>query len=126
MVRKVGGDESERKRGASGLPSLRFYHSKSLRTKTLSVLDALETAEDATSHRDALAEVVRELTEAGIAYYFVKPVQAAKVGFMAAQSINLGLAGILRIMGPIVRRVIGGMNAHQLRSVSKHIRHLMT
>ena len=126
MVRKVGGDESERKRGASGLPSLRFYHSKSLRTKTLSVLDALETAEDATSHRDALAEVVRELTDAGIAYYFVKPVQAAKVGFVAEQSIKLGLAGILRIMGPIVRRVIGGMNAHQLRSVSKHIRHLMT
>ena len=126
MVRKVGGDESERKSGASRLPSLRFYHSKSLRTKTLSVLDALETAEDATSHRDALAEVVRELTEAGIAYYFVKPVQAAKVGFMAEQSIKLGVAGILRIMGPIVRRVIGGMNAHQLRSVSKHIRHLMT
>lgn len=126
MVRKVGGDESERKSGASRLPSLRFYHSKSLRTKTLSVLDALETAEDATSHRDALAEVVRELTEAGIAYYFVKPVQVAKVGFMAEQSIKLGLAGILRIMGPIVRRVIGGMNAHQLRSVSKHIRHLMT
>ena len=126
MVRKVGGDESERKSGASRLPSLRFYHSKSLRTKTLSVLDALETAEDATSHRDALAEVVRELTEAGIAYYFVKPVQLAKVGFMAEQSIKLGLAGILRIMGPIVRRVIGGMNAHQLRSVSKHIRHLMT
>ena len=125
MVRKVGGDESERKSGAR-LPSLRFYHSKSLRTKTLSVLDALETAEDATSHRDALAEVVRELTEAGIAYYFVKPVQAAKVGFMAEQSIKLGLAGILRIMGPIVRRVIGGMNAHQLRSVSKHIRYLMT
>ena len=126
MVRRVGGDESERKSGASRLPSLRFYHSKSLRTKTLSVLDALETAEDATSHRDALAEVVRELTEAGIAYYFVKPVQVAKVGFMAEQSIKLGLAGILRIMGPIVRRVIGGMNAHQLRSVSKHIRHLMT
>jgi hypothetical protein len=126
MVRKGGGDESEPKSGGSGLPSLRFYHSKSLRTKTLSVLDALETAEDATRHRDALAEVVRELTEAGIAYYFVKPVQVAKVGFMSERSIKLGVAGILRIMGPIVRRVIGGMNAHQLRSVSRHIRHLMT
>jgi hypothetical protein len=125
MARKVSGDERERKSGANGLPSLRFYHSKPLRTRTLSVLEALETAEDATSHRDALAEVVLELTEAGLAYYFVKPVEAAKVGFMAEKTTKLGIAGILRLMGPVARRVIGGMNADQLLSVSKHIRHLM-
>jgi hypothetical protein len=104
---------------------MRFYHSRALRTRTLAVLDALETAEDATSQREALAEVVLELTETGLAYYFVKPVQAAKVGYMAEQSTKLGIAGILRLMGPVTRRVIGGMNAHQLRSVSDHIRHLM-
>lgn len=125
MARKVAGAESERKGGAVGLPSLRFYHSTSLRTKTLSVLEALETAEDPTSHRDALAAVVLELTEAGFAYYFVKPVQAAKVGFMARQTTTLGITGLLRIMGPVVHRVIGGMSAGQLLSVSKHIRHLM-
>ena len=89
------------------------------------MLDALETAEDATSQREALAEVVLELTETGLAYYFVKPVQAAKVGYMAEQSTKLGIAGILRLMGPVTRRIIGGMNAQQLRSVSDHIRHLM-
>jgi hypothetical protein len=89
------------------------------------VLDALETAEDATIHSKALAEVVLELTETGLAYYFVKPVQDAKVGLMAEQSTKLGIAGIRRVMGPVTRRVIGGMNATQLLSVSKHIRHLM-
>jgi hypothetical protein len=107
------------------LPSLRFYHSAPLRAKTLAVLAALEEAEDATRQREALAEVVLELTEAGLDYYFVKPVQAAKVGFMAEKSTRLGIAGILRLMGPVTRMVIGGMNAGQLLSISNHMRQLM-
>ena len=66
-----------------------------------------------------------KLPETGLAYYFVKPVQAAKVGFMAEQTTKLGIAGILRVMGPVAHRVIGGMNAQQLLSVESHIRHLM-
>jgi len=125
MKHEVSGEGSEEESEAAGLPSLRFYHSEALRIKTLSVLDALETAKDATTQREALAEVVLELTETGLAYYFVKPVQAANVGFMAEQTTKLGISGILRVMGPVARRVIGGMGAPQLLSVSGHIRHLM-
>ncbi len=89
------------------------------------MLEALETAEDPTRHRETLTEIVLELTEAGLAYYFVKPVQAAKVGYLAEQTTRLGITGILRVMGPVARRVIGGMSADQLLSVSKHVRHLM-
>lgn len=125
MTRKVAGAVDADLRGAAGSPYLRFYHSKALRTRTLAVLDKLETAEDATGQREALAEIVLELTETGLAYYFVKPVQDAKVGYMAEQTTKLGIAGILRLMGPVTRRVIGGMDADQLLSVSSHIRHLM-
>ncbi len=125
MPRSRGAPARAREGGAGGLPYLRFYHSESLRARTLSVLEALETADDATSEREALAEVVLELTESGLAYYFVKPVQDAKVGFMAEQTTKLGIAGILKVMGPVARRVIGGMDAQQLLAVSRHIRHLM-
>lgn len=125
MKRNVRGVSSNAPRGAAKLPSLRFYHSVSLRNKTLEVLTAIEADEDATLHRAALADLVLELTETGLAYYFVKPVQEAKVGYLAEQSTKLGLAGILRVMGPVARRVISGMNTEQLQSVSKHIRHLM-
>jgi hypothetical protein len=125
MKNHAGGEGRKNQSGAAGPPYLRFYHSASLRTRTLSVLDALEAAEDPTSQKEALAEIVLELTETGLAYYFVKPVEAAKVGFMAQQSTKLGIAGFLRVMGPVTRRVLGGMDAQQLRSVSNHIRHLM-
>jgi hypothetical protein len=125
MKNNLRGEGREKQSGAAGLPHLRFYHSASLRKKTLSVLDSLETAEDPTSEREALAEIVLELTEVGLVYYFVKPVQAAKVGFVAEQSTKLGITGILRVMGPVTRRVIGGMGAEQLLLVSNHIRNLM-
>ena len=107
------------------LPSLRFHHSEALRSKTLRVLEALETADDPTDLRDALAAVVVELTEAGFDYYFVKAVQAAQMGFMAEQSTKLGITSMLRVMGPVIRRIIGAMDANQLRVVTSHIRHLM-
>ena len=108
-----------------GLPYLRFYHSKELRTRTLAVLDALDAADDPTEHADALADIVLELTETGLAYYFLRPVQAAKVGVLAMQTTKVGLAGILRVMGPVARRVLGGMAQEQLLEVTGHIRELM-
>jgi hypothetical protein len=108
-----------------GLPYLRFYHSKELRTKTLAVLDALDSADDPTEHVAALADIVLELTETGLSYYFFKPIQAAKAGFVAMQTTKVGLGAILRVMGPVARRVLRGMDQEQLVEVSGHIRELM-
>ncbi|MBK8006850.1 MAG: hypothetical protein IPK12_24040 [Gemmatimonadetes bacterium] len=66
-----------------------------------------------------------ELTDVGLAYYFLKPVQDAKVGELAMQTTKVGLAGILRVMSPVARRVLGGMDQEQLLGVSAHIRELM-
>ena len=108
-----------------GLPSLRFYHSKELRTRTLALLDALESADDPTEHADALADVVLELTETGLSYYFLRPVQAANAGFVAQQATKVGLGGILRVMGPVARRVLGSMDQEQLLVITGHIKEFM-
>ena len=66
-----------------------------------------------------------DLTEAGMSYYFLKPLQQAKVGFVARQTASLGMAGALRVMSPIIRSVLAGTNATQLRVIARHIRQLM-
>lgn len=109
----------------SSKPFLRFYHSESLRKKTLSVLDALEQAEDATEHRDELANVVVELTNSGMDYYFMKPLKLTKAGFIVQQSANMGMAGTQQVMGSVIRNIIGSMDAPQLLSVCGSIRRLM-
>src|ERR1035437_2724804 len=59
-------------RRATAEPSLRFFLSQELRDKTDQVLTALETRPDHSSHGGAMADLVNELIEAGMDYYFLK------------------------------------------------------
>lgn len=111
--------------GASSRPFLRFYHSDGLRKKTLSVLNTLEQAPDATAHRAALSDVVAELTNSGMDYYFMKPLERAKTSFIVQQSANLGMAGARQVMGSVIHSIIGRMDGPQLLSVCGSIRRLM-
>ncbi len=113
------------KRSAPSKPFLRFYHSEGLRKKTLALLDTIEQAEEATTHRDALSNLVVELTQSGMDYFFMNPLKLAKPGFVVEQSAKLGLAGVQQVMGSVVRKIIGRMNSPQLISVCGSIRQLM-
>ena len=110
---------------APGRPFLRFTHSEKLRKETLSVLCALEEAEDAALHRDALAGVVVSLANSGMDCYFLEPLKLAKAGFLIEQSANVGLAGAKQVMGSVIRNIIGRMGAPQLLSVCGSIRQFM-
>ena len=128
--RKVPGVRKGRARSpiaseSTARPFLRFYHSEGLRKKTLSVLHTLEQAANATDHRDALADIVVELTSSGMDYYFMQPLKLAKTGFIVEQSANLGLAGARQVMGSVIRNIVGRMDRPQLLSVCGYIRQLM-
>jgi hypothetical protein len=106
-------------------PSLRFCYAEALHAKALHLLETLEQAEDPTRHRSALGDLVVELTNAGMDYYFLQPLQLAKVGFMVQQTANLGVAGATRIMAPMIRNIIGRLDKDQLLSIGGYIRQLM-
>jgi hypothetical protein len=106
-------------------PFLRFYHAESLRAKTLAVLTTLEQAQDSTRHRSALSDIVLELTDSGLAYYFLRPLKLAKTGFVVEQSAQIGMGGVMRVMAPIIRNIIGRMDTQQLLTVCRHMRQLM-
>ena len=106
-------------------PSLRFYHSESLRAKTLNVLTRIEETEDGRQYRKALADIVCELTDSGMDYYFLRPLKVADAGFFVQQSANMGMGATTRILGSVIRNVIGGMDNKQLVCVCGYIRQLM-
>jgi len=106
-------------------PFLRFYHSEALGKKTLSLLSTIEQAQDATTYRDALSNLVVELTNSGMDYYLMRPLKLAKPGFIMEQSANLGMAGVQQVMGSVVRQIIGRMDGLQLISVCGSIRQFM-
>jgi len=106
-------------------PFLRFYHSESLRAKTLAVLTTLEKAKDSTKHRDALANIVVELTDSGMEYFFLRPLKLAKAGFFVEQSANLGMSATTAVLATVIRNMIGRMDGPQLLTVCSYIRQLM-
>ena len=106
-------------------PFLRFYYSESLRAKTLAVLTTLEKARDGTKYRGALADVVVQLTDCGMEYYFLRPLKLANVGFFVQQSANLGMSATTGVLASVIRKIIGGMDGPQLLAVCSHIRQLM-
>ena len=109
----------------SSQPFLRFYHSDALRAKTLALLNTLEAAKDSTAHRDALGNIVVELTESGLDYYFMRSLKLAKAGFLIEQTANLGLGTAKRVFAPVIRNIIGRLDHPQLLSVCVSIRQLM-
>jgi hypothetical protein len=105
-------------------PSLRFFYSAALRKRTDAVVARIERDEDATQHAGTLSSVVSELTAAGLDYYFLRPLEEAKFGFVARQTAKLGVSGALRFMSPMISRILTGADTPQLRGVARHIRHL--
>jgi hypothetical protein len=106
-------------------PFVRVYFSQALHKNALAVLATLEASPDPIKHRDALADLVVELTNAGMDYCFIAQLKLANPGFITQQSANLGMAGALQVLGSVLRNVICRMDKAQLLSVCGSIRLLM-
>ena len=109
---------------AGSEPYLRFHHSLDLRARTDAVLAALEESPDDAGHGAALADLVAELTGAGMDYYFLKALRRAQVGMIAEQSARLAMAGAVKLVSTVSRKYIVGMNQTQLLQVAAHMRDL--
>ena len=114
------------KASAASEPSLRFYHSQALRQKTDAVLTALETHPGKKNHGEAIADLVSELIDAGMDYYFLKALKTADVGFVAEQSARLGMSGAVKLISSVSSKFITRMDHPQLLVVATHIRSLAT
>ncbi len=106
-------------------PFLRFHHSAALRAKTLKVLETVENADKPTEHSGRLTDLVLELTEAGMDQFFLQSLKATKANFVVQQSASLGLSGVQKVMGTVIRNIIGRMDDKQLLSVCGSIRQFM-
>lgn len=88
------------------------------------VLDTLEAAEDPEEHSGALADLVSELTESGMDYYYMRALKLSGAGFVAQRSAGVGISGAVRMISTVSRQFIMRMDGKQLRAVASHIRSL--
>jgi len=110
---------------ADAKPFLRFHHAQELRTTTLEVLETVENANRATVHAGRLTDLVLELTASGMDQFFLQSLKATKANFVVQQSAAIGLSGVQKVMGTVVRNIVGRMDDRQLLSVCGSIRQFM-
>lgn len=89
------------------------------------VIEAVEGAENATAHSGQLTQPILELTESGMDQYFLQSLKATKANFVVQQSAALGLSGVQKVMGTVIRNIPGRMDDRQLLSVCGSIRRFM-
>jgi hypothetical protein len=106
-------------------PFLRFHHTQELRARTLEVLEIVEGAEKAGIHAGRLTDLVLELMDRGMDQYFLQSLKATKANFVVQQSAAMGLAGVQKVMGTVIRNILGRMGDRQLVSVCGSIRQFM-
>jgi hypothetical protein len=106
-------------------PFLRFHHSHELRVRTLQVLETVEGAQQASVHSGHLTELVLELTSTGMDQFFLQSLKETKANFVVQQSAALGLSGVQKVMGTVIRNIMGRMDDRQLLSVCESIRRFM-
>jgi len=110
---------------SSPTPCLRFHYPEALRQKTLAIVALIEQAPEVAAHRDALADAVMELTNSGMDYFFMQPLERAQAGFVVEQSASLGMSAAQQVMASVIHQILGRMENPQLLSVCNSIRQLM-
>jgi hypothetical protein len=106
-------------------PFIRFHHSQELRIRTLEVLEAVESADKPSAHSGRLTELVLELTDCGMDRFFLQSLKATKANFVVQQSAAMGLSGVQKVMGTVIRNIVGRMDDRQVLSVCGSIRQFM-
>ena len=109
---------------AAKAPFLRFYLTPEMQHKVDAVLTLIEESQEPASHGEALADLVVELTDAGMSYFYLRALKSAQVGFVVEQSARLALSGAASLISSVCRRYLVRMDDAQLTAIVRHIREL--
>ena len=91
-----------------------FDISPALRRRCEEVIVAVREAEDRGEHLAELTEVVVAMTDTGLDFYFLHPLERIGAGRMARGTAQVGVAAARRGLPTVVRRVLATLSDDQL------------
>ena len=98
-----------------------FEISAELRRRCESVIAAVRAAEDPRDHVGELSDVVVEMTDTGLDFYFLHPLQLAEAGRVATGTAKVGLAAARRGIPAVIRRVVASLSDEQVLRIADFI-----
>lgn len=101
----------------SGANMVAFEISPELMARAEEALAAVRAEPGHTPNVDALVEVILELTDRGMDFYYLEPLRRARVSAMATSAARLGFAAASRGIPAIIRRVVSSLDEEQLLGI---------
>jgi hypothetical protein len=100
---------------------LSFPLSEELRQQTVETLAKLRESSDRRQHIPLLSDLISELTETGLEYFFVHSLKQAGVGLIGVSTAKLGIASTSKGIPVVINRLVGLMSNDQLLAVAEFI-----
>lgn len=98
-----------------------FRVSAELQQRAASVVASIRSDRDKRKHVPALIEVVLEMTDAGLHYYFLHPLERAGVGAVTRRAVELAIGTAGRTLPMVVRKTVGSLNDEQISSIAEFL-----
>jgi hypothetical protein len=98
---------------------------RDLHERVTGVVAALREAESASERRSELVEIVSEMTDRGLGYYFLRPLEEAGMGALSQATAKVGLASASKGIPMIVKRVLASASDEELLSLADFVESLL-
>jgi len=102
-----------------------FEISSELRQRAETVVSNLRSDPEKQKHVPELVEVVLAMTDRGLHYYFLHPLEEAGVGVVTRKAVALALGTAGRTLPMVVRKTVKSLNDDQLLSIADFVDHIL-
>lgn len=110
-----------RRKESSAAGRVAFEIPAELQRRCEDVIAAVRAADDRREHLAELTEVVVAMTDTGLDFYFLHPLERVGAGRMARGTAQVGVAAARRGLPTVVRRVLASLSDDQLLELADFI-----
>ena len=111
--------------GQEPIGRVAFEISSELRQRAETVVHNLRSDPEKQRLVPELVEVVLAMTDRGLHYYFLHPLEKAGVGVLTRKAVDLAIGTAGRTLPVVVRKTIKSLNDEQLMSIANFIDHIL-
>lgn len=96
-----------------------------LRQRAEAVVRSIRSDTDKQRHIPELVDVVLAMTDRGLHYYFLHPLEKAGVGVITRKAVALAIGTAGRALPIVVRKTVKSLTDEQLLSIADFIDHIL-
>lgn len=113
------------RRAEFGGGKVAFEISRELRGRVLQAVEEVRREPNDKANVGKLVDVVIELTDCGLEYFFLYSLEQAAVGLVTRKGVELALGAAGRTLPPVVRRTVRSLSEEQLLQIADFVEHIL-